>query len=303
MNKYHPRFALLAVVAALSLLVSACGVSGDTAIAAVGSASLSQADLETILEANGVEDTSVVATEVVLPHISEWLFFESWIDLATGGGTALTATHLDLARAMQEQARVSDPTMPAADTPYGRIILRYGAVGHLVADHLIASADVTALCSSHLLVETEAEAIAALARLEAGEDFAALAAEISIDLSASVGGDLGCIAPTALVAEFVEGAAAVGGSGVSAPVQSQFGWHVISVRSFGPVVRGQHPELSDARITEFVLGGYRVELQRLQAELFSRNITVDPRFGSFDAVLGRVVPNTVKTNAPGDSGV
>lgn len=303
MNKYHPGFVLLAVLAALSLVVAACGASGDTAIAAVGSATLSRAELESILEANGVEDTAVVATDSVLPHISDWLFYESWIDLVASRGTELDALHLDLARVQQEQARVADPTLPAADTPYGQILQRYGAVPHLVADHVIASSAVTALCSSHLLVETEAEAIAAIARLEAGEDFAALAAEISIGRSASFGGDLGCVVPATLVSEFVEGAAAVGGPGISEPVQSQFGWHVISVRSFGAVVRGQHHELSGVGITEFVLNSYGPELQLLQAELYSRNITVDPRFGVFDADSGTVVPNTAQSNAPANARV
>ena len=195
--------------------------------------------------------------------------------------------------------------MPALDSPYGHIMQRYaGRFRHLIADHIISIAEATALCSSHLLVETEPEASAAIARLDAGEDFAALAAEISTGPSGPTGGDLGCVAPaTFIFSEFVDGAAAVGGAGISDPVQSQFGWHVIHVRSFGPVVRGQHEELDSDEITAFVFDGYGAEFQGLQAELYDRDISVDPRFGVFDASIGQVVPDTAQTDAgSSDSG-
>ena len=264
-------------------------------MASVGSATLSQAELEAILEDNGAEDTSVVSSEVAAGHISEWIFFESWIDLAAEGGTEINGLHLDLAREEQEAARAQDPAVPAVDTPYGRILQRYRAVPHLIADHVAAIAEMTALCSSHLLVETEAEAAEAVARLDAGEDFAALAAEVSKGPSGPGGGDLGCVAPGTFVSEFVEGAAAVGGPGISDPVQSQFGWHVIEVRSFGPVVRGEHAELTPEEVTLFVFDAeighgmeFQEEFQRLQAGLFDRDVSVDPRFGVFDRARGQV---------------
>ena len=294
------RFCLLlvALVAVLSLGVSACGsdaTANGTAVATVGAETLTQEDFEAILQANGIADTSVVSSELSSNHISEWIFFESWIDLAEAGGTDLNGLHLDLARVEQEADRAVDPSVPTLDSRYGQITQRYRAVPHLVADHVMAIADVTALCSSHLIVDTETEAEAAIARFEAGEDFAALAAEISIGPSGPTGGDLGCVAPHTFVAEFVDGAAEVGGSGISDPVQSQFGWHVILVRSFGPLLRGEHEELTSEEITSFVLGGYGAELQQLQAELHDRDISVDPRFGIFDASTGQVVPDAAPT--------
>ncbi len=282
-------------MAALGLTGAACGSADDSTVASVGSATLSQAEFEAIVEGNGVEDTSVVSKEVAAGHINDWILFESWIDLAAEGGTEINGLQLDLAREELEAARLQDPTVPAADTPYGRIIQRYQAVPHLIADHLIATEEVNALCSSHLLVETETEAAEAISRLDAGEDFAALAAEVSVGPSGPSGGDLGCVAPATFVSEFVEGAAAVGGPGLSDPVQSQFGWHVIEVRSFGPVVRGEHAELAPEEVTNFVLNGHAAELQELQARLFDRDISVDPRFGVFDPALGVVEPEVAET--------
>ena len=299
MNRRRPRppliLVLLALVTVLGLTGAACGSADDSTVASVGSAALSQEEFEVILEGSGTEDASVVSQEVAAGHITEWIFFESWIDLAAEGGTEINGLHLELARQEHEAVRAQDPTVPAVDSPYGRILQRYRTVPHLIADHVIAIGDVTALCSSHLLVETEAEAIEAIARLDAGEDFAALAAEVSVGPSGPSGGDLGCVAPATFVSDFVEGAAAVGGPGISDPVQSQFGWHVIEVRSFGPVVRGEHPELTPDRITSFVLDGYGAELQGLQARLFDRDISVDPRFGVFDRTRGQVTTGFAET--------
>ncbi|MDE0607980.1 MAG: peptidylprolyl isomerase [Acidimicrobiaceae bacterium] len=297
MNANHPRLVVSALLVALSLVASACGSVGDTAVATVGEATLSEEDFEAILEGTGTENTSVVPSETAARHVREWIFFESWIDLVEQGGTELSVLHLESAREEYEAARALDPTVPAAGTRYGRIQQRYRAVPHLIADHMIAVADVSALCSSHLLVETQAEAIAAIARLDAGEDFAALAAEVSIGPSGPTGGDLGCVAPAVFVSEFVDGAAAVGGAGISDPVQSQFGWHVINVRSFGPPVRGRRQEMTSDELTSFVFNNYGAEFQQLQTELFNRDISVDPRFGVFDPNTGQVVSGSPATGA------
>jgi peptidyl-prolyl cis-trans isomerase C len=82
--------------------------------------------------------------------------------------------------------------------------------------------------ASHILVADEAEATAIKAELEAGGDFAAIAAEKSIDPGAANGGDLGFFGKGMMVAPFETAAFALTEPGqVSEPVQSQFGWHII----------------------------------------------------------------------------
>lgn len=84
--------------------------------------------------------------------------------------------------------------------------------------------------ASHILVETEDEAKALKAELDGGADFAALAREHSIDPGAANGGDLGFFGKGMMVAPFEEAAFALAEAGdVSAPVQSQFGWHIIKL--------------------------------------------------------------------------
>ncbi len=80
----------------------------------------------------------------------------------------------------------------------------------------------------HILVDTQAEALALIEQLQGGADFVELAKEHSTGPSASSGGDLGWFTAQAMVKPFSD---AVGtmedGAFTAAPVQTQFGWHVI----------------------------------------------------------------------------
>jgi peptidyl-prolyl cis-trans isomerase C len=83
--------------------------------------------------------------------------------------------------------------------------------------------------ASHILVETEEEAAALIEELEGGADFAALARENSTGPSASVGGDLGWFGEGDMVDPFFQAVVALEPGGVSAPVQTDFGWHIITL--------------------------------------------------------------------------
>jgi len=80
----------------------------------------------------------------------------------------------------------------------------------------------------HILLPTEEEAKAALARIKAGEDFAKVATELSKDPGGE-GGDLGWFTKDRMVPEFAEAAFKLEPGQVSDPVKSQFGWHIIKV--------------------------------------------------------------------------
>ena len=82
----------------------------------------------------------------------------------------------------------------------------------------------------HILVETEDEAKEIKAEIDAGKDFAEIAAEKSKDPgSGAEGGDLGWFTKEQMVPEFAEAAFALGIGDVSEPVKSDFGWHIIKV--------------------------------------------------------------------------
>ena len=82
----------------------------------------------------------------------------------------------------------------------------------------------------HILVKTEDEAKKVIDRIKAGEDFGKLAGELSTDPGGkSNGGDLGWFSRGMMVPTFEEAAFALPVKQLSAPVQSQFGYHVIEV--------------------------------------------------------------------------
>lgn len=81
--------------------------------------------------------------------------------------------------------------------------------------------------ASHILVETEAEALGAIDQLAEGADFAELAAELSIGPSGPNGGELGWFGVGRMVPEFETATMALEAGEVSPPVETQFGWHVI----------------------------------------------------------------------------
>ena len=83
----------------------------------------------------------------------------------------------------------------------------------------------------HILVKTEDEAKAVIADLDKGGDFAAIAKEKSLDPgSGPQGGDLGFIGRGKTVKPFEDAAFALdAGAYTKAPVQSEYGWHVIKV--------------------------------------------------------------------------
>jgi len=98
--------------------------------------------------------------------------------------------------------------------------------------------------ASHILVETEEEALALIAALADGKDFAELAMEKSTGPSGPGGGDLGWFGLGMMVPEFENAVTGLQAGEVSAPVQTQFGWHVVKLDDFRetPV-----PGLSDLR--------------------------------------------------------
>ncbi len=92
----------------------------------------------------------------------------------------------------------------------------------------------------HILVrasedDARAKIDAAAERLAAGEDFAAVAKEVSQDPgSKNKGGDLGWVSAGMMVAPFEDAMFALEAGAVSEPVETQFGWHLIQVQDIRP---------------------------------------------------------------------
>jgi peptidyl-prolyl cis-trans isomerase C len=83
--------------------------------------------------------------------------------------------------------------------------------------------------ASHILVETEDEAKDLVTALDGGADFAELAMEKSTGPSGPNGGALGWFGKGMMVPAFEEAVLGMDVDQVSAPIETQFGWHVIKL--------------------------------------------------------------------------
>ena len=312
MSLIRTRLRLLSALVVLILLAAACGSDADVA-SVEGGDTLTQDDVEELLDevetdgdAASVGDETltgadvasladepgagVIAREAAATAITDWVRNELWYSALAEAGFTDVQPYLDDARVQFEEFVATNPDagLPAIESAAGQELIRSVALGPAISDYLLDVEGVeiewpVQLCSSHILVETEEEAVAVIARLDGGEDFAALAMELSLDPGGATGGDLGCVDPASFVPEFVAGAEALGGPGITPPVQSEFGWHVIDVRSFDST-----PSDDPVDIQNQVLASE--EFVAFQGDVLTREVTIDPRYGVWDEVSASVVP-------------
>ncbi len=138
--------------------------------------------------------------------------------------------------------------------------------------------------AAHILVETEAEAKAIKAELDKGADFASIARQKSTGPTGPGGGDLGWFGLGAMVPEFEAAIIELETGAVSAPVQTQFGWHVITLKerrkSMAPDLETVREELIrelrayavETRIEELTV---RADIERPVIKGFSPELILD----------------------------
>lgn len=131
-------------------------------------------------------------------------------------------------------------------------------------------------------------------RLDAKADFAALAAELSDDPgSKASGGDLGWVRKGLMTPRFEEALFALPPAGISEPVETEFGWHLIKLDEIKPAVV---QAFEDATVQAQLLASYRkrdVEKrfqdlsEKLEALAFENNTSLTP--------VAQAVGSTVET--------
>ena len=125
-----------------------------------------------------------------------------------------------------------------------------------VSDNLPAS--VMQVRARHILVNTEEEAKNILARLQAGEDFAALAAQYSNDVTTRErGGDLGWFMDGELLEEaLAQVAFAIEPGQIAGPVATGLGYHVLEVieRAEQPLSEEKRPLLVQLTFEKWLQG-------------------------------------------------
>jgi len=240
--RFSPRTLLL--VAAVALAAAAC--SNASVVATVDGSPI---DNDTIV---GLRTTFQDATnydgESYRGDLTNMIFIEAQKNAAerdfglTGLDDPKTIA-TKIANPTEEEAQIfasiataEDRTAATAEAVAEQLIIRDAVQAELVKDpDFLKDAYenkldlLTSVCARHLVTETEDQAAAAKARIEDGEDFSTVAAEVSLD-TGSVGGQLPCPMPLGqVVPEFAAAAATVPIGEMTDPVQSQFGWHIILV--------------------------------------------------------------------------
>lgn len=301
---------LAAIAVAITLLAAACSngsaIGSSTEAVSVGDASLSRSDLESMLvdlpqvQANGNVDAAATAE-----FLSNWIFLSALGQEIAAAGFEVTQANVDEATSQIGDESGGDISSPLLQTEIQQRAVQLAAEPYIAEKTAGSEPTVPEyLCSSHILLDTVEEADVVVQRLSDGEDFAALAAEVSTGPSGPNGGDLGCVDTSSFVPEFVEGARTVAPSGVTGPVQSQFGFHVIQVRSMGPLTVENHPEMDQAQIDSILTqaaaqaesGDRDQAIRSIIADVNDRmnaSVTVDPRYGEWSSDFGVLPPDGI----------
>ncbi|WP_439153730.1 peptidylprolyl isomerase [Yoonia sp.] len=141
--------------------------------------------------------------------------------------------------------------------------------------------DVSEFNASHLLVETEEEAITAKARIDEGAEFADVARDVSTGPTGPNGGNLGWFSAGAMVPEFETAIMALEVGEVTDPFQTQFGWHVATLNEMRVQPRPSLDELRGELTSELQEAAVTARLDELSV---ATEVT-KPAEGEFDPAL------------------
>ncbi len=319
------RLSLVALCAGVTLLLAACGSSSPAAT--VDGETISRNDLEGELRdiasndkylkyvesqvqirKSGVFDASFTASV-----LSRQIIYELVDRDLKARKIALTKADLDAARSSAVNRVGGEDIFNAFPKDYQDTLVRRSAQVTVLSFALMDQGppdeaartyyeahkdDFAQVCASHILVKTREEADKVKGRLDAGEDFGAVAKEVSTDTgSKDQGGQLGCFGrENSLVPEFTTAMFSQPVGQVGAPVQSQFGYHLIKVTSHevppyervAGQARDQAAASAQDKLTQWV-----------DSVITKAKISVNPKYGHFEkkGPESRVIPPQAPTTA------
>ena len=144
--------------------------------------------------------------------------------------------------------------------------------------------------AAHILVEDEEKAKSLKAELDGGADFAELAKANSTDTgSGANGGDLGWFGLGAMVKPFEDAVVAAEAGKVTAPVKSDFGWHLILVKETRIATAPPLDDLRDELAAEIEQKAIEAHLTGLTtaATITRPGEGIDPKFLRDETVLDK----------------
>jgi parvulin-like peptidyl-prolyl isomerase len=317
----------LAVLSVLALVLAACSSSAAAAVT-VGNKSIDESTLKSELAAIAknpqLKSRAVIKGKLDPSIAASWLtaLVESQVaqQAVQQAGTKITKADKAQAQTWADGYFGTAAAFAAFPKSFRQAALaRYESVPAYVRTHTKPPTDaqvqaayndsLTRNCASrryvsHILVASQAAAQAAVAELNAGTDFGQEASKVSTDTqSAARGGALGCIDAQQVDATFAAAAAATPVGQISAPVQTQYGWHIIKVQDVETALPFASVK-SEIR-TDLIEQGPEGQ-QKLIALMGKAKVKVAAKYGVWvvKSGRGRVEPpasSTSTTTAPSSS--
>jgi peptidyl-prolyl cis-trans isomerase C len=132
--------------------------------------------------------------------------------------------------------------------------------------------------ASHIIVETEGEAVALRAQLDDGADFAELARAHSFDGAAANGGNLGWFGPGAMIPEFEEAVRGLEPGEFMGPLETRFGWHLVLLNETRMTTAPALEDVREMLVQNLQREAAQAELNRLRDSVtITRNTDgIDP---------------------------
>lgn len=203
-------------------------VSQDQVAARVGETLITVEDVRREAVSLGLVDTP----QALLP--TDQLFRDTLSDLIDQRLLALEA----VARDVQDEDVARQRLAAAEERILGNILVE-SAIASAVTEDAIEQVyeeqsrlapRTEEIRARHILVETREEADEVARLLAEGSDFGQLAAQVSRDLATRFsGGDLGYFTRTGILPGFAQVAFSTDEGAVSAPFETEYGWHVLQV--------------------------------------------------------------------------
>lgn len=292
---------LVPILLLVALGVAACGGGSSAVIATVDGTDITVDDVESLIEPEG----SLIPKE----DFAQFLGFEVQWEIIN----AAASEQFDIEFTEEEVEAEADRIYDTANVDVTReefvasqgvteefllnfarqglldVAVREALSGELAppsqeaidAEMQTAVVSLTQVCVSHILVETEAEAQSAMDRLAAGEDFGALASELSSDPgSADNDGILPCSSAGEYVPEFRDASlVAPIGEVHQTLVETQFGFHVMLVTDRTDPAEDELPtedEIVDTLKARSVVAEFETWFLM---QMTAANVTVDEEYG------------------------
>jgi parvulin-like peptidyl-prolyl isomerase len=327
------RWPLRALV--LSVALAACAQSSSSVAASVGDSDISVDRLHTDVDlygfltalngspcgqpVQGESDESACARFALANDIREELakaYAEQNDVTIKDSDVQATMTRLETAlggaEGLHKQLDGAGVTRSEMETLVERLILVGAVQTAVVAERLDDAtlrqayedqlASFTTVEVAHILVKDKADAERIAAEVTP-QNFAATAKKESIDPgSAANGGSLGSMSETDFRTQFdpdfVNAALALQPGEISGPVHTQFGWHIIYLKT-----KDVAP-FDDVREALRSSQGNSVFNDWFAEQLDATTVDVNPRFGRFDPKTGQVLPvrSTAETGSTGATG-